>query len=72
MSGKWHGEAAPTRDQVVAEIGRELAKRRQLFPTWIEAGRITRKQADERIDRLQAAYDYITAHWPRDQQELPL
>ena len=71
MSGKWMG-SPPKREDVLAEIGRELSYRRRLYPKWLSEGKygITEKNMAERIDALQAAYDYISAHWPKTQQEL--
>ena len=60
---RWMGEP-PTREQVLAEIARELAKRREVYPKWIAAGRISPKMAAERIDRLQAGYDFLVEKWP--------
>ncbi len=73
MTGKWHGDP-PKREEVLAEIGRELAKRRQCYPKWIAEGKygLTQKKGDDAIDRLQMAYDYIMEHWPSSQQEFPL
>jgi hypothetical protein len=68
---RWHGEA-PTREQVLAEIARELAQRRKFYPRWVAAVKLTQTHADERIDALQAGYDYIGATWPATQAKLPL
>jgi hypothetical protein len=68
---RWHGEA-PTREEVLAEIARELALRRNFYPRWVAAKKLSQTAADERIDRLQAAYDYIGATWPATQAKLPL
>lgn len=62
----------PTRDEIVAELTRELQMRRSVFPRWVEAGKITQKQSDERTDRLQAVLDYVIENWPRSQQDLKL
>jgi hypothetical protein len=59
----WNGEP-PTRSQVLEELARELAKRRAVYPRWVAKKVITQKAANERIDRLQAAYDYIVEQWP--------
>lgn len=58
------GEQAPTREEVLAELARELAKRRAVYPKWVAAGYLTPKMAMERIDRLQAAYDFVGEKWP--------
>ena len=62
----WASGKAPTRDEVVIELGRELAMRRNVFPRWVEAGKLSQRQADERIDRLQAALEFISEHWPHE------
>jgi hypothetical protein len=68
---RWNGEA-PTREEILAEIARELAKRRQVYPKWVLEKKLTQATANERIDRLQGAYDYIGETWPATQKSLPL
>ena len=69
---RWYSGRAPTREEVLEEIGRELAKRRNLYPKWIAERKynLTQENADLALDRLQAAYDYIVEHWPSTQQSL--
>ncbi len=55
-----------THAEILQEIGRELAKRRDVFPRWVKEGKLSQKLADERINRLQAAYEYIMWHMPDD------
>lgn len=71
-AGKWLTDAAPSREEVLAELVRELAKRRQCFPRWVAEGKygLTQRKADEAIDRLQGAYDYVSEHWPATQRAL--
>lgn len=69
---KWHSGTAPTREEVLTEIARELAMRRSVFPRWVEAGKLKQAEANKRIDRLQAGYDFIMERWPREQQALGL
>lgn len=62
--------SGPTREEVLREIGRELAKRREVFPRWVEAGRLTQQQADDRIACMQAGYDWLRENWPSTQRAL--
>ncbi len=39
----------PTLDEVISELEYELAKKREVFPTWVKMGKITQKKADHRI-----------------------
>ena len=58
--------ALATRAEILQEIGRELAKRRDVFPRWVREGRFTQKLADERINRMQAGYEWIMHNMPDD------
>lgn len=60
----------PTRAEILSEIARELRKRREVFPRWIETGKLTQKDSDERIARLQAGYDFIMKNMPDPQGRL--
>jgi hypothetical protein len=55
----------PTRDEIVHEIARELAKRREVFPRWVADGKLKQDEADRRINRMQAGYDFIVKEMPR-------
>lgn len=57
--------AAPTREEVLAEIAREIRYRREHWPRLIEAGRMTQKEADERNRRFETGYTWLVNHWPR-------
>ena len=60
-----------TRDEIMAEVARELAMRRNLFPKWVERGKIKQDEADKRIRHLQAAYDYIMETMPKNYTAKP-
>lgn len=49
----------PTLDDSLAELSRELQKRREVFPRWVSTGKITQKEADARIRNMQHAYDLL-------------
>lgn len=68
----WRAHRVPTREEILAEVGRELAQRRNLYPRWIAEGKhgVTQKLADERIDALQAAYWFVMDNWPAAQGAL--
>jgi hypothetical protein len=56
----------PTRAEILAEVARELGMRRNVFPKWIEAGKIKPDVAERRIALLQVAYDFLCETLPRD------
>ena len=43
-----------TREEKVAELRREIATRRRVYPSWINRGRIDRETADHRVAVLEA------------------
>ena len=45
--------AVPIPDQI-AEVRRELAVRRRVFPGWVASGKLPRAEADRRVERLEA------------------
>jgi hypothetical protein len=55
----------PTRAEIIAELARELAKRREVFPRWIADGKLKQDEADRRVARMQAGYDFIVKEMPR-------
>ena len=67
MSGSdphWVTGKAPTREEILAELARELAMRRNLYPKWVAAGKLKQPAADLQVDRMQAAHDWIRAQTP--------
>jgi hypothetical protein len=56
---RWSSGRAPTREEILAEIGRILSERRNVP-----------KPDYARVDRLQGAYDFIAERWPAAQQSL--
>lgn len=46
---------------VLAELNRELAMRQDLYPMWVNSGRLTSKTAEHRIAALQKAIELIEA-----------
>ena len=44
---------------MVAEIDREVALRRRVYPGWIKGGKITQETADRRIAVLEATSAYL-------------
>jgi cell division FtsZ-interacting protein ZapD len=49
----------PDLNQQIAELERELKKRRQVYPRWIEIGKIDETTADYRIRCLQATIQQL-------------
>lgn len=53
-------EEQPIRiDEAIVELERELKMRENVFPRWIENGRLTQSLADLRISRLKAAISLL-------------
>lgn len=56
---RWLSGQEPTREQVLSEVGRELAIRRSYYAKLVAQKRLAQSESDLRIDRLQAAYDVV-------------
>lgn len=61
-----------TRAQKRAEISRELALRRRVYPRMIDSGRMTQDEADSHIAILVAIWDDYNDDHDRRQKELSL
>ena len=46
-------------DDQLAELDRELAMRRRLYPQWVSRGTLSQAAADRQIRRLEAARDTV-------------
>jgi hypothetical protein len=44
---------------MMQELARELAMRRNVFPKWVASGKLKQEEADQRVNRMQAAYEFI-------------
>jgi len=53
-----------TIEQQIAEVGRELGLRRNVYPQFIARGKMSQQEADEHMARLEAVY--TTLIWIRD------
>lgn len=58
--------SSSAKQQILSELARELAMRRNVFPKWIESGKLKQEVADERVRQLQFAYDYVRDNMPND------
>lgn len=45
--------------EVLEEVGREIGKREEVYPRWIEQGKISAELAEKRLARMRAAYTYL-------------
>jgi hypothetical protein len=43
----------------IAEVGRELGLRRNVYPKWIAAGKLSQALADRQIACMEAAYETL-------------
>lgn len=51
--------ARTAKQEILSEVARELAMRRNLYPKWTAAGKIKQADADTRIKLMQQAHDAI-------------
>lgn len=56
--------------EIVAELKRELAMRRRVFPDWVRSGRLKQVDSDQRIALMQAAIERLEAADIFGQQDL--
>ena len=52
--------------EAIDEVFRELQVRKRCFPRWIEDGKISRTDAQDRIARQESALAYLEALKPAD------
>ena len=45
---------APTLDEQIACVEREIAMRERVYPGWVRAGRMTQQKADREIETMRA------------------
>ena len=57
--------------EVIAEVERELAMRKKLFPAWCATGRITVAQAADRINLLELALADLQRLYAEDAEPPP-
>jgi hypothetical protein len=48
--------------EALDELEREFNVRARCFPRWIQDGRVSRTDAQDRLDRLGSAIEWITEH----------
>lgn len=58
---------ARTIDEQIAEVGREIGLRKNVYPSFVARQKLTQGEADEHIARMEAAY--ATLKWVRDNRE---
>jgi hypothetical protein len=54
-------KTARTITEAIDEVHRELCVRKRCFPRWILDGRVSKTDAQDRIDRLATAFDLLTS-----------
>lgn len=47
-------------DQQIAEVNREIAMRRRVYPRFVASGKMTQEQADQRIAAMHAVHETLT------------
>lgn len=65
-----------TPEEVLKELQRELATRKQVYPKWVALGKLKRPTADHRIAAIEWAIDFIEKNAPlepdAEQEQLSL
>lgn len=56
-----------TIDQQIAEVGREIGLRKNVYPHFVARGKFTQEEADDHIAKMEAAY--ATLKWVRDNRK---
>lgn len=49
-----------TLDQQIAEVNREIAMRRRVYPRLVASGKMTQEQADQRIAAMHAVHTTLS------------
>lgn len=57
-------------DDQIAEVGREIGLRKNVYPGFVARGKLTQEEADEHIARIEAAYK--TLKWVKANREVIL
>ena len=57
----------PTIDQQIAEVARECALRKNVYPQFVARGKMEQTEADDHAARMEAALE--TLKWVRDNRE---
>lgn len=47
--------------EAIDEVHRELCVRKRCFPMWITNGKVSATDAQDRLDRLATAFEYLNA-----------
>jgi len=50
---------AITVDDMVGELEREIVLRKRVYPKWVDAKKLSRSEADRRIELLEATVNYL-------------
>lgn len=45
--------------KAIQEVGREIGLRRNVYPKWIQAGRLTSEKSHEQINNMVYAYEVL-------------
>jgi hypothetical protein len=61
MNGWMEPKTARPLAEAIDEVFRELCVRKRCFPKWIQEGRVSGTDAQDRIDRLATAWEILTA-----------
>jgi hypothetical protein len=60
MNGWMEPISVTTKQAALDEVYRELCVRKRCFPKWVEEGRVSKTDAQDRIDRLATAFDILS------------
>lgn len=54
-------QEAPSLDDQIKEVGREIGMRKNVYPKWVAAKRMSQADMDRRIATMEAAYATLKA-----------
>ena len=55
--------SAPTIEQQIACVRREIALRERVYPKWVETGRMTKEKASHEIACMKEVVTVLMAYW---------
>lgn len=58
--------------EIIGEIGREIGIRKNVYPKWIQSGRLPREIADKQMNNLASAHEILKFIYANSAQDVQL
>ena len=58
--------------EIIGEIGREIGIRKNVYPKWVQSGRLPREIADKQMNNLTGAYEILKFIYTNSAQDVQL